>query len=200
MAGLAAAELSYCCLPAAAALQLHYVCQDTFLCITLNKHSVLPSLHSHPGAAFNPSLVLPHLWDVPMPRFCHLSEDTVLHPPQVLLLWPLFMPASELNKLHSSQKTYCQGGSWHIITPKAAILRSERRKRRRGETNFFCSLRQLEELPSCPEELGTMGVPCHGKPWEVGLRALKLYHHMSLLITAWCPLGADCCQHRGVAA
>lgn len=104
VAALAAAQLSYCCLPAAAALQLHYVCQDTFLCITLNKHSVLPSLHSHPGAAFNPSLVLPHLWDVPMPRFCHLSEDTVLHPPQVLLLWPLFMPASELNKLHSSQK------------------------------------------------------------------------------------------------
>lgn len=66
-------------------------------------HSVLPSLHPHPRAALNPSLVLTHLWCVPMPRFCHLSEGTALHPIQVLLLWPPFMPASELNTLHSSQ-------------------------------------------------------------------------------------------------
>lgn len=46
MAALAAAELSYCCLPAAAALQLHCVCQDTFLCITLNTLCFPASIHT----------------------------------------------------------------------------------------------------------------------------------------------------------
>lgn len=93
VAGLAAAELPYWCPPAMLRVPGH-------LPVHQPGHSVLPSLHPHPRAALNPSLVLPHLWGTPMPRFCHLSEGIALHPPQV---WPLFMPVSELNKLHSAQ-------------------------------------------------------------------------------------------------
>lgn len=53
----------------------------------------------------------------------------------------------------------------------------ERRKRKQGKPNFSCSPKQMEELFSYPEELGTTGVLCHGKPWEEVLRAPKLNHH-----------------------
>lgn len=55
-------------------------------------------------------------------------------------------------------------------------LRSKRRKKRQGEPNF-CSPKQLEDLLSCPEELGTMGILCHWELWKVGLRAPKLNYH-----------------------
>lgn len=181
MSSLAAAELPYCCPPAAAALQLHYVSQNTFLCITLITLCCPASIHTQGQPLTHP---------LSCPGSAVFQRAQHLHPPQVLLLWPLFMPASELNKLHRlycQGETYCQGGSWHIITPKAGILR---RKRRQGEPNFFCSPRQLEQLLSCPEELGTTGVLCHRGPWEVGLRAPKLYHHDATIDNSMVPCGS----------
>lgn len=66
VAGLTAAELPYCCLPAAAALQLHCVSHAHFP-VYHPGYSVLPCLHPYLRAALNTSLVLHYLWVCPCP-------------------------------------------------------------------------------------------------------------------------------------
>lgn len=155
MAGLATAELPCRCpLPPPATLLVPPLHGHLSVCVPWP--CTLPSFHSHPRwrAGEQP---FTH------PLSCHISvgcthsqvrpplwAGTALHPPPGPAALACLHASLGTNPATWCPGTCCPGRSWHILTPKGAIPRKERKRRRRHrEPCCSCSPRESEEFLPC---------------------------------------------------